>query len=207
MKSRTFVRQNDASRVARGINAYGGSQSPSKANKYLIQSSEVVFSSPQYSIIKDLVVTSGGIEELQTIHRDVPAVLVVAYKENRILLIKQYRHQTKQTSFELPAGKTNPNENITQASIRELREETGFIAQDIRIIGHYYPISGLSDIEHYITIATHLKEDVPDRDNDEHIISQGFFTIPEVQKMILCGDIIDGPSIVGLNYFFLSKHG
>ncbi len=45
--------------------------------------------------------------------------------QNRLLLIRQYRHARQEMIWELPCGAMEPGEEPAQAMLRELREETG----------------------------------------------------------------------------------
>jgi ADP-ribose pyrophosphatase len=47
------------------------------------------------------------------------------------ILIKEYRLVVNKTLHSLPAGLVNPNEDYDQSAIRELEEETGYIAKTI----------------------------------------------------------------------------
>ncbi|MDB4981261.1 MAG: hydrolase [Myxococcales bacterium] len=62
------------------------------------------------------------------VHEYVPWVNVVAVTtDDRILLVRQYRHGLGQVHFELPAGTTDPGEvSLEDAAKRELLEETGY---------------------------------------------------------------------------------
>lgn len=64
-------------------------------------------------------------------------VVVLAYFEKKILLIKQYRTLLGEDTYELPAGSANIGENIKVAARRELEEETGIFIEDLsRFVFH-----------------------------------------------------------------------
>lgn len=57
-----------------------------------------------------------------------PGVAILAVKDNRILLVKRKLNPMKGT-WALPGGFMDQGENILQAGLRELREETGLKAK------------------------------------------------------------------------------
>ena len=69
------------------------------------------------------------------------AVAIVAITENNELIIeKQFRYPFDEVITEIPAGKIDKGETDPMgAAARELREETGITAGNLRYIGDYYP--------------------------------------------------------------------
>ena len=51
---------------------------------------------------------------------------IVITKENKVVLVEQYRHAGGEFYLEVPAGKMDENETYEEGILRELREETGF---------------------------------------------------------------------------------
>jgi 8-oxo-dGTP pyrophosphatase MutT (NUDIX family) len=68
-----------------------------------------------------------------------PWVSVLALTpEQNVVLIKQYRHGIRQVILELPGGAVDEQDaSILDAAQRELREETGYAAEEWREIGTF----------------------------------------------------------------------
>lgn len=54
---------------------------------------------------------------------------VVVTKDNKIVLVEQYRYAGDDVFLEIPAGKIEENESYEEGILREVREETGFTSK------------------------------------------------------------------------------
>jgi len=75
------------------------------------------------------------------IYLDSPkSIMVIAVTpDEAVVLVKLYRHNLRQDVYELPAGgKEKADESALQAAQRELREETGYTADNFVDLGSYY---------------------------------------------------------------------
>ncbi len=59
-----------------------------------------------------------------------------------IVLVRQFRPAVEATTLELPAGLVDPGDTPEQTAIRELKEETGFVATRVTLIGCLKPDTG-----------------------------------------------------------------
>jgi 8-oxo-dGTP pyrophosphatase MutT (NUDIX family) len=83
-----------------------------------------------------------------------PYVNVVALtSDGLIVLVRQWRHGTRDIGLEIPAGLAEPGESPEQAAARELREETGYEAGRLTLLGQVQPNPAHQDNVSYTVLA------------------------------------------------------
>ncbi|MFO1076657.1 MAG: NUDIX hydrolase [Planctomycetota bacterium] len=65
--------------------------------------------------------------------------VVALTTDDRIVLVRQFRHGTEHVSLEIPGGLIDPGEEPAAAARRELREETGYVATHVEPLGVMTP--------------------------------------------------------------------
>lgn len=74
--------------------------------------------------------------------------------EGNIVLIREYRHAAQKILTAVPGGVSDPGENDWEAvGRRELAEETGYEAREMRLIGTCYPNPAIQDNELHFFLA------------------------------------------------------
>jgi ADP-ribose pyrophosphatase len=94
--------------------------------------------------------------------------------DGRVILVRQYRHITRDFSWEIPGGGMLPDEPPEKAAQRELREESGYRAGRLRRLGGFWPNNAYLDEIIYIYVADDLEADPLPADQDEHLETRAF---------------------------------
>lgn len=145
---------------------------------------------------------SNGMKSIREVMHHPGGVVVVAQKdEDTILMVKQYRYPIKQAMLELPAGRLEPGEDPDLAIIRELEEETGYVAKTWKSLGHIFTTPGICDEKLYLYYATDLEFKKQNPDEGE-IIEFFEYKIDEVFELIKSGEINDAKTICALTRAF-----
>ncbi|MBU5225290.1 NUDIX hydrolase [Clostridium senegalense] len=128
------------------------------------------------------------------------AVAILAFKdENTILLVNQFRKPLNETILEIPAGKLEIGEEPVICAQRELEEETGYKANNLKFLGKIVTTPGFSDEIIYIYKATGLYDGTIGGDEDEFIELEEI-TIDKLKEKIKNGEVIDGKTIAALGF-------
>ncbi|KRW91946.1 ADP-ribose pyrophosphatase [Alicyclobacillus tengchongensis] len=129
------------------------------------------------------------------------AVAVLAeVKPGSIVLVQQYRKPCEKTLWEIPAGKLEPGEAPEQAALRELAEETGYVAKDVQLVYRFFTAPGFTNerLHVYFTSVVEAGEVHPDADE---FVEARLFTRDEVERMLENGEIEDAKTLVALYWW------
>lgn len=122
---------------------------------------------------------------------------VLCVKDGKVALVKQFRYAYGEEIYEIPAGKLNVGENPRDAAQRELQEETGRIAKELRLLFTLYPSPGYTNEKIYIYEAIGVSEGKQKPDEDE-FLSVEFLPLEQVREMVLNGKINDAKTIAAI---------
>ena len=166
--------------------------------------STTIYDGKILKLVKDKVLCPSGRQSTREVIRDVKAVCILAIVDNKIIMEKQYRYPYDEILLELPAGKLNKGEDKLTAAIRELEEETGYLANDMEYLGDMYPSCGYTDEHIYLYACSNLKETNRHLDVNE-VIDLYYYSFEEVEEMIKNNIIKDAKTVMAYSLYLL-KH-
>lgn len=125
--------------------------------KWKTLESQQIFKSGLVSIDKEKCEMPDGriMPGYYTLHFPDWVNVVPVTKDQQIILIRQYRHATRDVHWEVPGGAAHPKEDPSHAALRELEEETGYSSTQIIKVAENYPNPALQDNK----IHTYLARD------------------------------------------------
>lgn len=165
-----------------------------------VKHSETVFTGKVIKIQRDDLLRENGKEMHREIiiHPDCVCGVALTH-DNRIVLVRQYRHPARAYIWELPAGKIDPGENPEEAFRRELIEECGMGYKNVEELVSFYTSPGILTERMHLFLATGCTEDAGDQ-NPGEIAEWKTVSLEEAEAMIGRGDIADAKSIIGISY-------
>ncbi len=79
--------------------------------------------------------------------------IVPVTTEGEVVLVRQYRHGVRRLSLEIPGGVVDGSESPEEAAVRELKEETGFVPEQVRLLGRLHPNPAIQNNSCYMYLA------------------------------------------------------
>ena len=109
--------------------------------KWKIVSSEKLFSAPWLNVRKDICELPDGRKHSDYYILEYPdwSTAFALTEDNKVVMVRQYRHGLGVISTELPGGVVDKGETPEQAIKRELKEETGHEFDSIEYLGKVSP--------------------------------------------------------------------
>lgn len=159
-------------------------------------SGEKIFDGRVIRVERDTVRLPDGARATREVVRHPGAVCVVPLTDkNEVLLVRQYRYPKATVMTEIPAGKLEPGEHseehFADAARRELREETGAVAEHYIDLGKFYPTPGYCGEIIHMYAAKGLSFTSLDLDDDEFLAPEKI-PLEKAVEMVMNNEIRDG---------------
>jgi len=166
--------------------------------KFDLLGSEIMYKGRAFVVRRDNL----RIPDNRTINYDLiehhgSVILVPIDEQGQVYFVRQYRHAAGQELLELPAGTLEPGEAPEACAAREVREETGMAAANLKEIGGFYLAPGYSTEFMHVFLATGLSHNPLKADEDE-FLSVEILPFAEALKMAQSGHLPDAKSLAAL---------
>lgn len=135
--------------------------------------------------------------QLEIIRHPGGSAVVALDDQDRVCLLRQFRHAADGWLWELPAGKIDPGETPFGTATRELAEEAGVIAEDWTALGRMHSSPGVFTEIVYLWMARGIRSQPHAHERDELI---QIHWLPLGQALDWCndGEITDAKTLIGL---------
>jgi len=163
-----------------------------------------VYSGKLLKLHVDTVKLPNGRETIREIVEHPGAVAIIPLLDNKkLLVVRQYRTAAHKHLLEIPAGTLEPGEAPLSCAKRELFEETGYVARQVRKLFSCYLAPGYSTEKIHFFLASQLVPTKPRQAEDESITVRAM-DLHEALKAIKRGRIQDAKTISAL--YYLATH-
>jgi len=162
------------------------------------EGSKIIYQGRVFDVRQDQVrMPDGKLVRFDVVaHRGAVTILPVD-DEGQVCFVSQYRHPAKAILLELPAGVMEEGEAPDVSALREVREEIGMAAGELRSIGTFFLAPGYSTEFMHVFLATQLTV-APLKGDEDEFISIEKIPIQQVTQMVAAGRVQDAKTLAAL---------
>jgi ADP-ribose pyrophosphatase len=174
------------------------------SHAFEVLDSETLFEGHVISLRRDTVTMPGGGDSVREIVHHPGAVAVVALDgDDRVVLVRQYRHPVRRHLWELPAGLRDADgEPPLETAKRELAEEVQLAAARWSLLVSVLNSPGFSDELVQIYLAEELSDaDLPEGftvEHEEADMTVERVPLEEAVQRVFDGDIRNSSAVAGI---------
>lgn len=175
-------------------------------SKWKTISNDVVYENDWISVEHHEVITPGGNAGVYGVvaFKNIAIGILPIDQEGNTWLVGQYRYALSAYSWEIPMGGGSLDTDPLISAQRELREETGLIAERWSLMMELHTSNSITNEYGLVYIAEGLKMTTSDSDDTEDLTLRKL-PFSEVLEMVLEGKITDAISVAAiLRYHHLS---
>lgn len=132
------------------------------------------------------------------------ACILAIDKDDKVLMVRQYRYPISRVTYEIPAGKLDFDEKFIDCANRELEEETGYRAKCLELLSIITPIPAYSTEVIYVYLASDLYKGSVNLDDDEFLTCEKV-ELEKVMDLILNNKITDAKTQIAILKYILLK--
>lgn len=168
-------------------------------NPWKTLTNETVYDTPWISVSRHEVLNPHGNPGVYSVvHFKNYAVGVIPLDEElNTYLVGQYRYPLKQYSWEIIEGGCPKSEKPEDAARRELHEEAGISADNLKLIQTMHLSNSATDEIAYIYVATGLTFHQSEPEDTEELDIKKV-SLKEAYDLVMSGEITDSLSVAGI---------
>lgn len=145
-------------------------------------------------VLDDVTLNDGKPGKREIVLHNGGACIALKDKDNKYFMVKQFRYAHNEELFEFCAGKIEIGEDPDTTIRREVQEELGYTAKNIKSFGYMIPTCGYSSEKIYLYYGE-VDEKVNKHFDEDEYMETVKYSFDEIKQMIKDNKITDGKTI------------
>lgn len=171
-----------------------------ETNTWQTLSTRNIYENPWIKVEEDQIINPGGKAGIygKVLFKNKAIGILAIDNEGFIYLVGQFRYPLNEYSWEIPEGGCPiGEENPIEAAKRELKEETGLIAEKWSLLNRIHTSNSVTDEEGFIFLAENLSQHSAEPEETEDLKVKKVLLSYAVQ-MVLKSEITDSISMAAI---------
>ncbi len=142
---------------------------------------------------------NGKPHDVEVVEHAEAVVVIVRPQPDQLLLVRQYRHPLGRDNWEVVAGGLEAGESPEDAAVRELREETGYVAHRVERLWSAFSAPGFCDeLLHFCVVHGYAIGERSGYDEGEETMELGIFSIDDLWRKIRADELPDSKTQIAV---------
>ncbi len=154
------------------------------------------------AIRKNVSPRTGDIHEFQVLNSPDWVAIIPITSDDKMVLVKQYRHGSGEISLEPPGGLVKNGQSPEQSGLEELEEETGYRSNSVELLGWLYPMPALFSNKFWVYLARDVVPTGKKHPDETEEVQTVVMPVADVRGAIRSGRINCAVMVAALHLFF-----
>ena len=168
--------------------------------------SQTAYSCPGFDVLNETVRLPDGTETEFDYLTEPPAVVVLPFTaDGDVVVIEEWRQAVDRVNRGLPVGSVEDDDaSLADAARRELREETGYEAEDVEQMTTVEPLNGLADSVLHFFVARGCRPTAEQDLDANETIRVDTTTFDDLREAVEADEVRDGRTALAVLYYALA---
>ncbi|MCI5522893.1 MAG: NUDIX hydrolase [Spirochaetia bacterium] len=170
-------------------------------NEFKTLTHQLKYKNPWMEVYEDTFLRPSGNQGIYGVveKKEFSLIIPADFEKQIVYMVEQYRYPLKERTLEFPQGMAEAEDaSYLESARRELQEETGLFAQNIRELGTIFSAVGFSNQKGHVFLATNLSETKRHLDLEEEDLVCRAVSFSELYDLIKNNSIKDAGTLAAV---------